>query len=98
VSELRFEWDPRKAAENERRHGVSFGEAVTVFYDDHALLIDDPDHSADEERFILLGLSEKLRMLVVVHTYRAKDDVIRLISARKATRSERSRYDERRRR
>lgn len=96
MSDLQFEWDPRKAAENERRHGVSFPEAVTVFYDDHALLIDDPDHSTEEERVILLGFSAKLRVLVVVHAYRAHDEIIRLISARKATRPERARYDERR--
>jgi uncharacterized DUF497 family protein len=96
VSDLRFEWDARKAVANERRHGVSFEEAKSVFYDEHAMLIDDPDHSADEPRFILLGFSARLRILVVVHAYRANDEVIRLISARKATRSERSRYEERR--
>lgn len=95
MSDLRFEWDPRKAASNERRHGISFEEAKTVFYDEHAKLIDDPNHSADEDRFILLGMSAKLRVLIVVHAYRARDDVIRLISARKATRSERARYEER---
>ena len=94
MSDLRFEWDPRKAAANERRHGVSFEEAQTVFFDERARLIDDPEHSADEDRFILLGMSTKLRILVVVHAYRAEDEVIRLISARKATRSERKRYDE----
>ena len=95
MSDLRFEWDPRKAAANERRHGISFEEAKTVFYDEHAKLIDDPDHSADEDRFILLGMSAKLRVLIVVHAYRARDEVIRLISARKATRSERARYEQR---
>jgi uncharacterized protein len=98
VSDLRFEWDAAKAPENERRHGVTFDEAVTIFCDEQALLIDDPDHSHDEERFILLGLSETVRVLLVVHVYRADDEVIRLISARKATRAERARYDERRRR
>jgi uncharacterized protein len=98
VRDLRFQWDPRKAIANQRAHGVSFEEAQTVFYDEHALLIDDPEHSADEERFVLLGLSGTLRVLIVVHAYRAADAVIRLISARKATRSERARYEERNRR
>jgi hypothetical protein len=93
MSEPRFEWDPAKAAANERKHGVSFAEAETVFSDDHALLLDDPDHSSvDEERFVLLGLSAGLRVLVVVHCDRAPDDTIRLISARKATPPERRQY------
>ncbi len=95
VSDLRFEWDPAKAAANLRKHGVSFDEAETVFYDDHALLLDDPGHSAREDRFILLGLSARPRVLVVVHCYREDPDTIRFISARPATRSERARYAER---
>jgi len=91
----RFEWDPRKDANNRRKHGLSFDEAQTVFADEHALLLDDPDHSATEERFILLGLSATFRVLVVVHGYRDRDDTIRIISARKATKGERQRYDER---
>ena len=75
--------------------GVAFEEAQTVFSDDAALLLDDPDHSADEERYLLLGLSATLRLLLVVHCYRAEDGVIHLISARKATRSERAQYDAR---
>ena len=90
---LRFEWSAAKAAANLRKHGVSFEEAETAFADDRARVIDDPDHSADEARFILLGLSAALRVLVVVHCYLEPDDVIRLISARKATRSERAQYD-----
>jgi uncharacterized DUF497 family protein len=89
---LRFEWDPRKARENLRKHGVSFEEAVTAFSDDEALLLDDPDHSTDEERFVLLGLSGTLRLLTVIHCYRVDDEVIRVISARRATRSERVQY------
>jgi uncharacterized DUF497 family protein len=73
---------------------VSFDEAETVFYDDRARLVDDPDHSGSEDRFILLGLSRALRMLVVVHAYRESDAVIRIISARKATPQERATYDE----
>ena len=88
----RFEWDPRKARENLRKHGVSFEEAVTAFSDDEALLLDDPDHSTDEERFVLLGLSGTLRLLTVIHCYRVDDEVIRVISARRATRSERVQY------
>jgi hypothetical protein len=93
--ELRFEWDLRKAQQNRRKHGVSFGEAETVFADDFAILIDDPDHSDQEERFVLLGLSASLRTLVVSHTYRKADDLIRIISARKATRKEREAYNRR---
>jgi len=95
MSELAFEWDPRKNAANQRKHGVSFEEATTVFSDEQALLIDDPEHSADEERFILLGMSAALRALVVCHCYREGEDVIRIFSARKATRKERSVYTER---
>ena len=95
MAELRFEWDPRKNTANQRKHGVSFEEAATVFSDDQALLIDDPDHSDDEDRFILLGMSAALRALVVCHCYRESQDTIRIISARKATRKERSTYVER---
>lgn len=95
MAEIRFEWDPRKSSANRRKHGVSFDEASTVFADEHALLIDDPDHSEDEDRFILLGLSASLRMLVVCHCYRESDERIRIISARKATRKERESYNRR---
>ena len=92
---LHFEWDDRKNAQNRRKHGISFEEARTVFFDERALLIADPDHSEREERFILLGLSSALRTLVVCHCYRREDDVIRLISARRADRQERARYETR---
>ena len=92
MGDLRFEWDPVKDAANRRKHGVGFAEALTVFTDDRALVLADPDHSTAEERFILLGLSARLRVLVVVHCYRQADDLIRLISARKATRTERAQY------
>ena len=92
MSALRFEWDPKKAASNLRKHKVSFEDAQTVFSDERALLINDPDHSEEEERFVLLGLSSTMRLLVVVHCYRAADNVIRLISARKADADERSLY------
>ena len=89
---IRFEWDARKAAANVRKHGVSFAEAETAFYDDYATVADDPDHSDDEDRFLLLGMSAGLRALVVVHCVREAGSVVRLISARKATRSERAQY------
>jgi hypothetical protein len=92
---LRFEWDDRKNAQNKRKHGVSFEEAQTVFLDEQALLIADPDHSELEERFILLGLSRALQTLVVCHCYRREGDVIRLICARRADRQERMVYENR---
>src|SRR5439155_19128339 len=95
VAELRFEWDAAKARLNERKHGVSFEEAQTVFADELGLLIHDPDHSDDEDRFVLLGLSSSLRALVVCHCYRSENEVIRIISARKADRREQRLYDDR---
>ena len=92
MRELRFEWDENKNRLNRKRHGISFPEAQTVFLDDNALLIDDPDHSVDEVRFLLLGLSSGLRLLVVCHCVREAGNVIRIISARKADRSERKAY------
>ena len=92
---LQFEWDDRKDAENQRKHGVSFEEAETVFTDDNALFLADPEHSLDEDRFVLLGLSSRLRTLVVCHCYREQDDVIRIISVRKAARAERRQYADR---
>lgn len=91
---LLFEWDEAKGASNRNKHGVSFEEARSVFYDEHGLMIDDPDHSEDEDRFILLGLSEQLRTLVVCHCFRADGEVIRIISARPAVRLERAAYEE----
>lgn len=92
MSTLQFEWDARKAAANEKKHGVSFEEARSVFFDERARLIDDPDHSEDEARFILLGLNSSLRLLLVCHCYRRDDNVIRIISARKATAGESKSY------
>jgi uncharacterized DUF497 family protein len=92
MSELRFEWDERKAAANAKKHGVSFEEAKSAFYDECAKLIGDPDHSEDEDRFVLLGLSSALRLLVVCHCHRGDGGVIRIISARKATTQERKFY------
>ena len=92
MPDLRFEWDENKNRANRKRHRVSFEEAQTVFLDDNALLIDDPEHSVTEQRFVLLGLSSTLRLLVVCHCVRQSGNVIRIISARKADRSERSAY------
>jgi len=93
MGELRFEWDEAKSIANRGKHGVSFEEAATVFYDENALLISDPDHSDDEDRFFLMGLSVRVRNLVVSHCYREVQGVIRIISARKADRSEREEYN-----
>jgi uncharacterized DUF497 family protein len=95
VADLRFEWDPAKDAANERKHDISFDEAATVFEDDDALLLEDEQHSEEEDRFVLLGLSAALRILTVCHCYRQSDDVIRLISARRADRLERRDYRQR---
>jgi uncharacterized protein len=95
MAEIHFEWDPRKARSNLKRHGVSFEEAVSVFYDDEALMQEDPEHSEDEERFVLLGLSSVLRILVVIHCFRGEDERIRIISARKATSYEAGQYQAR---
>jgi uncharacterized DUF497 family protein len=92
VSALKFEWDNRKAAANLRKHGIAFEEAQTVFFDEQARLIDDPDHSEDEGRFVLLGLSSSLRMPLVCHCYRREGEVIRIISARQATARESKHY------
>jgi uncharacterized DUF497 family protein len=92
VSQIRFEWDARKDASNTAKHGVSFDEASTAFADENGILVHDPDHSDAEDRFVLLGLSSRLRLLVVVHCYREADSVIRIISARKADRRERGDY------
>jgi len=92
---ITFDWDNAKNLTNKKKHGISFEEAQTVFVDEHALLIHDPDHSSDEDRFILLGLSARLRLLVVCHSYRKSDEVIRIVSARKATREEQKQYGER---
>lgn len=93
MDDLKFEWDENKNRINPQKHKISFEEAQTVFYDEEALVIDDPEHSREEERFIILGFSKKANLLVVCHCYRAADSVIRIISARKATKSERMQYE-----
>ncbi|MCL1847367.1 MAG: BrnT family toxin [Coriobacteriia bacterium] len=92
MKELRFKWDDQKNLANIAKHKVSFDEAQTVFLDVNARVIDDPDHSDNEDRFIIMGISNKLRILVVCHCYRESDAVIRIISARKATKNEVSNY------
>lgn len=92
MEELRFEWDAQKSRANKKRHGVSFTEAQTVFLDENARFMPDPDHSEEEDRFVILGLNSQLRLLVVCHCYRENPDVIRIISARKATKTEAKSY------
>ena len=94
MADIRYEWDPRKSRANKAKHGVSFEEARTAFLDEHARVIRDPEHSDDEERFVLLGLSVQLRVLVVCHCYRESDQVVRIISARREDPSERRQYAE----
>ncbi len=89
---LRFEWDEKKDQANQRKHGVSFVEAQSVFYDENAIEYFDPDHSEDEDRFLLLGRSQLLRVLVVCHCFREREGVIRITSARKANPRERTAY------
>lgn len=92
MSNISFVWDPKKAASNLRKHGISFEEAKTVFLDEDGLLQDDPDRSRGEERFVLLGRSSQSNVVVVCHCYRENEEVIRLISARKATKREEQMY------
>ena len=92
MDEMRFEWDETKNQSNARKHGVSFEEAQTVFLDENAMRFYDPDHSADEDRFLMLGISFRLRVLIVCHCYRASDTIIRIISARKADKQEEADY------
>jgi len=91
---IKFSWDEKKARTNLQKHKVSFEEAKTVFVDENARLIDDPDHSDEEDRFIIIGLSSNLKILTVVHCYRDNDNIIRIISARKSTKNEEKQYKE----
>ena len=92
MKHIQFEWDENKDNINIKKHKVSFEEAKTVFYDPVALIIHDPDHSEDEERFLIMGLSQTLKVLVVCHCYRENDEIIRIISARKADKDETRKY------
>jgi uncharacterized DUF497 family protein len=89
---IKFEWSPAKASANLDKHGVSFEEAQSIFYDDFAVQFFDEENSQDEDRFLMLGMSSGARLLIVCHCEREEGDVIRLISARKATRNERQHY------
>ena len=90
--ELIFEWDEHKNQINQKKHRISFEEAEEVFYDPYAVLFDDPDHSAEEERFLIIGLSTTSQALTVSHCYRGADEIIRIISARTATKKETAVY------
>jgi uncharacterized DUF497 family protein len=92
MNDIRFEWDEAKNRAGNKKHGVSFEEAQTVFLDEYAVRFYDPDHSEDEDRFIMLGMSFRLRILIVCHCYRQDDTVIRIISARKADKQESKAY------
>ena len=92
MGDIRFEWDEKKSRENKRKHKVSFEEAQTVFLDENAIRYFDPDHSDDEDRFLMLGMSFTLRVLVVCHCYRFDNSVIRIISARRANKREQADY------
>ena len=92
MAEILFEWDDKKDKTNKRKHGISFEEARTAFYDENAIQYFDPDHSDEEDRFILLGISYKLKVLVVCHCFRENDSIIRIISARKADKDEGCEY------
>ena len=92
MDDIKFDWDKSKASLNKKKHGISFEEAVTVFYDDDALEFHDPDHSEEEDRFFMVGLSFRTRILIVSHCVRGVGSVIRIISARKATKQETQKY------
>jgi uncharacterized protein len=96
MDSISFSWDPLKEKANTEKHGISFTEAQTVFFDENGILIHDPNHSEEEDRFIILGMSSSLRLLLVCHCYRESDRNIRIISARKAWRNEARQYEERR--
>ena len=89
-----FEWDETKNQINQRKHGIDFDVANTVFYDDNAILFDDPEHSVEEERFLILGISRHENLCIVSHCYRSEDNIIRIISARKATKNEIKTYND----
>ena len=93
MNNLSFEWDEKKNQINREKHGIDFDEAKTVFYDDNAILFDDPEHSMEEERFLIPGISKYENLCIVSHCYRSGDHIIRIISARKETKSETKTYN-----
>ncbi|MTJ48428.1 BrnT family toxin [Dolichospermum sp. UHCC 0259] len=92
MNKITFQWDEEKNKINQQKHGISFEEAESVFFDDYAVQFWDEEHSEEEERFLLLGISYKMRILLVVHCFREEDSIIRMISARKATKNETKEY------
>ena len=94
MKEIEFNWDENKNEINKKKHGLSFEEAVEVFEDENAILFDDPDHSLDEDRFLIIGAIRSTKIYIVSHCYRDNDNVIRLISAREATKNEKRIYQE----
>lgn len=93
MNTIQFEWDNNKNAINKKKHKISFEEASTVFYDDRAILFDDPEHSSEEDRFLIIGTTMSSKICIVSHCYRGNDEIIRIISARKATKTEQSVYE-----
>lgn len=89
---MRFEWDDRKAQSNEKKHGISFNEAETVFYDENARLLHDTEHSSEEDRYVMLGMSDSLSLLTVCHVYKEDEETIRIFSARRANKREQQQY------
>ncbi len=92
MDNIKFEWDENKNEINKHKHGLSFEDAMEVFYDVNAVLFDDPDHSIGEERFLIIGMTDSLKICIVSHCYRDNDNVIRIISAREATKNEKNIY------
>ena len=93
-NDIEFDWDEEKNRKNLKKHGISFEEAVTVFYDDNAIVFDDPDHSIDENRFLIIGTSMTNKLCIVSHCYRDDEGIIRIISARLAVKKEKKLYNE----
>ncbi len=93
MNDIRFEWDENKNKKNIQKHGISFDEAKSVFYDERAIVFDDPEHSDDEDRFLIIGFSSETNLCIVSHCYRDEDKIIRIISARKATKNETKFYE-----
>ena len=94
MERIKFDWDENKNEINRRKHGITFEEACEVFYDDNAVLFDDPELSVGEERFLIIGMTGSSKICIVSHCYRDNDNIIRIISAREAVRSERKIYEE----
>lgn len=93
MENIKFEWDENKNKINMAKHGIALEEAATVFYDDDAIMFDDPEHSMEEDRFLILGITRHMNLCIVSHCYRDGDSIIRIISARKATKNEAKTYN-----